>query len=311
MTYPSAMSNRLIPALSLTLVAALAAACAPASEESDQPDRSQSEDLAASTMLSAEAGGTTVRLERTATLEVRDGRGFAVVRGSASRDLDAVFSFVPDDAFGTASLLTKRKFEVLLELGSELNSIASGLPLIVRVTPKNTSKPTVFAHFVLMPELSHFSGASALRFDQDVRPVYLLGEENPLRYRGAISATSALTSVAIDAGANDPAVARIDADTFRFDWTYDALQGALETRIAADAVVASGAHKAKSAELGLGVRGLEATTEDPYDTWPSTCDADVWHCIDDARTAGANDLGHCGDYREVQHCIYADAPSDG
>ncbi len=305
------ISARAFAALSLSVAAALSAlvaGCAPGGDANPTAERSQSTDLAASSMLTAEAGGTTVRLERTATIEVRDGRSYAVVRGSVSRDLDAVFSFVPDDAFGVASLLTKRKFEVLLELGSELNSIASGLPLILRVSPTNAAKPTVFTRFTLMPELSRFSGASALRFDQDVRPVYRKGDENPLRYRGAISATAALDTLAIDAGGAEPLVTRVDGDAFRFDWTYDVLEDALATRISARATLASGTIKAKSAELGVGVRGLEATTADPYDAWPNVCEVGVWDCIAEADAAGEPDLGHCGDYRGVQHCIYADGP---
>src|SRR5262245_8414205 len=57
---------------------------------------------------SAALGDLTVTLDEGSRWEVRDGRRLLVLRGTSNRDLDGVFSFVPDDPFGRAELLRAR-----------------------------------------------------------------------------------------------------------------------------------------------------------------------------------------------------------
>ena len=62
----------------------------------------------------------------------------------------------------------------------------------------------------------------------------------------------------------------------------------------------------KHAGIDLRVVDVQLTTLDPYDTWATSCDPAVYACIA-ATHPQQSELGHCGDYRPVQRCVYADA----
>src|SRR5689334_14395799 len=83
---------------------------------------------AADTELRARIDGLTVWMEPGVTVETRDDRRYWVLHGRASRNLDHVFSFVPDDPFAIATVTGKRTFDVAFDAGHEINTLISGLP---------------------------------------------------------------------------------------------------------------------------------------------------------------------------------------
>ncbi len=285
---------------------ALLSGCAPAATEGGAEEDVEARVEAESSMLLAAAGGVTVRVDPVARFADRDGVRMVVLRASASRDLTGVFSFVPDDAFGQATLLTKRTFEVQLRTDHELNSILSGLPLLVRLDVKNGSTPTVFAQVSLAPAFARFSGSGAVFVEEAVRPVFLR-DEIQLAYRGAVRTSSPATAMAISTTDGVvPTITRTGASSFDLDLRFDGLVQVVDPasdRVRFEATLESGATRTKAAALQVVTSGLQATTLDPYDAWPTaSCDRAVWDCVQ----AGDVDLGHCGSYREVQRCVGLD-----
>lgn len=59
----------------------------------------------------------------------------------------------------------------------------------------------------------------------------------------------------------------------------------------------------KKAGIDIFVSDLAITTDDPYEVWPATCDADVLSCLQGLPT-DQYDLSECGRYRDVQKWIW-------
>ncbi len=107
-------------------------------EAAGPPTAAAAHDNSDSCELRGPAGNMTVWVDRAVQIRLVSGEPHAIVKGRASRNLDSAFSFVPDDAFGEAALVGARRFEVTLRAGHEINSIASGLPLLVTLSaPSN------------------------------------------------------------------------------------------------------------------------------------------------------------------------------
>jgi hypothetical protein len=140
-----------------------------------------------------------------------------------------------------------------------------------------------------------------------VRPVYAVNGGDTLVYRGAADALADQLLVTAPDGA--PTVTRVDADSFRLDWQYPALYQAIDphtTPLTFTADLTGGGTVQKTARLVPRVVGLELTTGDAYEVWPTPgCDPEVFDCYHDA-PAGTTDFGSCGTYREVRRCVYAD-----
>lgn len=292
--------------LSLLLVGA--SACAPG--QGDVIVESSTSDVEASG-LSAQAGSLRVTLQNVARFEQRNGERVLVVTGSANRNLEGVFSFVPDDAFGEASLVTKRKFELVLRDGHEINSLLSGMPILLRVTAATGSTPFVFARIALAPRFARFQGSSALHIDAKIAPVFVRDEVDSLRYRGLVSATSAIDTLSVSTDDDvDPDVSRVDGDTFRFDWPYARFVVTADPHtdpVYFTASMTSGASRSKRAHVDIAVTSLDITTADPYETWPSdaSCEEAIYGCIRGKDQVGDPDLGECGSYRDVSRCVNA------
>jgi hypothetical protein len=312
LTYALDMTTPRLGLWVLAILVSLAAGCSAASVEPAGDDDAIGPDTAEqlddgksdSLELGVRAGVTTLWMRKLAFVDVGpDGQPRVTLRGRTSRDLASVHSWVPDDAFGTADTVSQRKFEVVLDDGHEINSLLSGLPISVAIETKTGSVRSYTARMRLVPRLASFSGSSALHPSTVVSPVFVRNPDNPLRYRGTLRSDKPLTALQVLSDeAGDPLVSAIDAERWRFDWTYDGLS--LAAFPAGDTIRMRGESSTgpleKSAKFELRVLSLAFTTKDPYLAWPEpACKPAVAQCI--AETAG-DDLGACGSYREVARC---------
>jgi len=236
----------------------------------------------------------------------RDGNGMtATLKLRTSRDLVSAFSFVPDDAFGTARLTGPRTVEIDLAGGYELNSILSGLPLFVSLETKTGDVRRFEARVDLASRFFDFRGSSSLFVDAPVRPVLVRGGGDNLRYRGTARAPQATSlSISTDDDA-EPTVSALGAGRFQFDWSYPLFEIVVDSpeadvTFAANVPVNRLVTKRARAKIEVAAVGL--TKLSAYDVWPSpSCAARVKACVAAAGTSP--DLGHCGAYREVAPCL--------
>jgi hypothetical protein len=255
------------------------------------------------------ASGMTLWVDANATVERRNGQLAVVIHGRTSKNIAEVFSWVPDDAFGEALQTSARKFDVVLFGDHEVNTLLSGLPINVDI---NTSVGTIrnyHARITVAPRFARFGGDNGLWIDSGVRPVFMRNAEPTLAYRSRVHAdevVEALTVTTTDH--SDPAVTRVDDTTWSFGWTYPQLAPVLDpTDVIEFTAELPDDTIEKHAGIDLRVVDVQLTTLDPYDTGPTpSCDPAVYACIA-ATHPQQSDLGHCGDYRPVQRCVYADA----
>lgn len=246
--------------------------------------------------LRSRAGNTSVWMDSAGTA-AREGDTWVVrLRGRTSRNLSGALSFVPDDAFAEARVVGPRSFELVVRAGHELNSLLSGLPLLVRLDTSDGGSLT--ARVVLGLRWSSFRGSSAVRVDERVWPVAVRGIDGPT-YRTGVHATG---NTVIVQGAT-AAIAQTGARDFTADLRYADVEQLLTARTRVAFQARSGA--AKSAVLEVFPALLDTTLLDPYDAWPvtETCTPELYTCANDT----SSDLADCGPYRVVQRCLSADA----
>ena len=271
----------------------------------DGVELSEADDLALSTELRARAGTLTVWFKPVLTSRLVDNRVRWVATGRASRDLTAVFSFVPDDAYAQATLTGARTFEVVLDDGSELNTVLSGTRLLVRFDVAGSTE-AVYAGVHFAPRFVNITGSTRLSLTPEVVPVYAQGG---LTYRGRARATSAAAT--LSASTLDDATFRLSRRAVAGQWNVDVSFESLALALSAPGVNAdkveftlneNGTLRSKLAVLTATVSGLELTTADPYDVWfPTRCTTAVRACLN-ALPVGTTDFGDCGSYREVDAC---------
>jgi hypothetical protein len=304
-------------ALLLVLCAsACAAPDAPAEPEDDlapAPATVTSGGKADGPELRVRAGQMTMWIDRIA-VATRDASGqpVAVIEGRTSRNLAGVFSWVPDDAFGTARQRTLRTFEIELRGGHEVNTLLSGLPIFVAFDTTTGAITHYEGMIALAPRFASFEGSSDLFIDAAIDPVWGGTPDDPLRYRGHLSTSAPADQVTADATEDAAPVVTQESDlTWQLDWSYAPLERAAIP--ATDPVhftaERAGTIASKSASVEFHAVQIGLTTADPRDVFPGpTCTDDVRTCV---REAGPNgDLGDCGLYREVQACLFEDPCAD-
>ncbi len=293
-------ANRIVTVLCLALVGACASPLG-AVDDVDDVDDLGLEVTSGVPELRARVDGLTVWMDGTAHAETRDGRRVWVLEGRASKDLKEVFSFVPDDAYGATRVTSARKFEVVLDDASEINTMLSGLPLYVRVTPK-TGEPA-FAGVWMAPRLARVSGSSRLHVQEAIAPVWVAGE---LVYRARVTASApyAALVVATTAAPSDRAAPAIVAEATRqwkLDWVFDRMIHVAGGTVTFTGTSATGTTVSKRAGLDFAVSQLALTRADPYAVWESTCEPAVQACLA-VLPAGELDTEACGTYRQVLLC---------
>jgi hypothetical protein len=248
------------------------------------------------------AGQLTLTLNSTTSLVDENGERVLIVRASTSRRVEYVFSYVPDDAFGEARLIDPTHFELVLRAGHELNSILSGLPLLVQIRTETGTIRDYNARISLAPRLARFTGSSKVYLDAAVDPIYLVDPLNPLHYRATLTTTAnassfSTTVAGAEVVADGPRAAHVD-------FTYDQLATVLGGQLGVTARFANGTTGTKRAGVDVRVVRVGLTTEDPYDTWPSpTCTDETLACLVDLDDPG-RDWSSCGSYRETQVCAF-------
>ncbi|MCP3064825.1 hypothetical protein LXT21_39245 [Myxococcus sp. K38C18041901] len=264
-----------------------------------------SEAEATATRISASEASLELSFETMGTFETRNGVRSLVLKATANRYLQYVFSFVPDDAFGTANIISERRFEVVLPVGHELNSILSGLPLFITVNTF-TGTPTQYtARIEVYPRFFDFRGTSPVWIDEKVDPVYVKDPISSLVYRGRADVLA--DGLLVTGPDGIPQVSRVDADSFKLDWSYAAVEQAMDPTtipLAFNVIQGGQAVSQKTARLVPRVTSLALTTGDAYEVWPTpACELSVYDCIH-SQPAGTLDFGLCGTYRQVSRCQY-------
>lgn len=265
-------------------------------------------DAATATRIYASEGTLDLSFETLGTFEERDGVRALILRGTTNRYLKSVHSFVPDDAFGQASIISERRFEVVLHEGHELNTVLSGLPLFVSIETFTGSPTQYTARVEVSTRFYDFWGSSSIWVDEVVQPFYAVNGTDNIVYRGSVDTLASNLAATAPDGA--PAVAPVDADTYRLDWSYADLHDAIDPhteRITFTATQADSTTVSKSGRLVARVIGLALTSGDPYQVWPTpACDPAVLACVQ-SQPAGTTDFAACGSFRQVQRCVSADA----
>lgn len=294
--------------LGFTCFMALAApACGPTTPPVEPAEDTTGTTTAAATAerIAATEASLNLSFETLGTFETRNGVRALILHATANRYLSNVFTYVPDDAFGEAHIISERRLEVVLPEGYELNSVLSGLPLFVTVDTF-TGTPTHYtARIEVSPRFYDFRGSNSVWVEEAVTPRYVVGGNEPLVYRGSVDA--AATSLSVTAPDGAPTVARVDADTFQIDWRYPALHQAMDphtTPLTFTATLNNGTTVQKTGRLVARVTSLALTTGDAYDVWPTpNCQPAVYDCVQN-KPAGTTDFAACGTYREVSRCMY-------
>jgi hypothetical protein len=253
----------------------------------------------------AELRGLTVSVKPVLTARVVGTQKNWVLEGTTNRDLEGAMSFVPDDAFGVATVTGPRSFEVAIAEGYELNSLLSGLRLLVNLTPTGQTKPTTLG-LDLAPRFTSIRGSSRLSLTSEVRPVFAAGG---LQYRGQVRAVvGSQVSASTPDSATITVSSRSTPGVYGLDFTYDNLALALDSpgvnadQVEVLATEPSGRVRSKLAVLAATVKAIDLTMADPYEVWPPTrCPTAVRTCLD-ATPVGATDFGDCGSFREVSVC---------
>ncbi|MFT3770368.1 MAG: hypothetical protein QM820_33490 [Minicystis sp.] len=294
-------------ALSLVSLVALAA---PACAAPDLPaeETGTADAAATATRIYASEGALDLSFETLGTFEDRDGGRALVIRGTANRYLESVFSFVPDDPFCQANIISERRFEVVCQVGYELNSVLSGLPLFVSINTFTGTPNRYTAKIDVSQRFYDFLGSSAIFIDEVVQPRYVVNGIDNISYVGSVDALANTMTVTAPDGA--PAVTRVDADTFRLDWSYSSLHAAIDPHtdyLTFTAGLTSGTTAKKTTRLVARVVGLALTSGDAYEVWPTPdCEPAVYSCYH-GQPAGTTDFSACGTYRQVQRCVYTSA----
>ena len=264
-------------------------------------DEASSDDKAdAPAELRARVDGMTVWMDPIAVIGNDNGTALYVIEGRTSRNLASVQSWVPDDAFGSAEIVSPRKFRLTLRNGHEHNTMLSGLPLFVTLRP--TTGATAQAAVWLAPRVTSVAGSSSIYLGTGAAPVWVDGD---VVYRGSASLYNGYSGLAVrtSAGAG-PMVTPGAAGKAQLDWRFDAL-GPVIAAWGAPPITATATKGAttatKSARIEVRVAKLGLTLGNADTTWPRVCTDAVMACLQ-GLGATATDAGACGTFRQVSAC---------
>jgi hypothetical protein len=250
----------------------------------------------ADTELRVRAGDTTLWVTR----EVARRGDLYVLRGRTSRNITDGMGFVFDDPYGDFAQRSARTFEVTWPV-STIRSLADGVNQFVRIgfVPSASRPDSLAARVVVRPRLGGFAGSSKIYLTAELTPV-VVGGMVVYRMKGKTTVVNA--RVRATAGG----VAIIDLrrlDDTRFE--IDVAPEALGQPIVVEAFVADPAGDrwvTKTAALGLSIKRLGFTVEDPYEQWPRPeCTSATRTCLT-GLPDGALDLAACGEAIVVNAC---------
>lgn len=258
---------------------------------------------------SATVQGFTLTMNAHAIVGVAGGQQTVTIKGTASRTITSVFSYVPDDAFGEAVLTGARTFEIRLDEAHEINTLLSGAPILVSIDTLSGAVQHFDAAVTLGARFARFEGTTRIVVDPIIRPIYANDPVDPLRYRGRFTTTSDHSAPEVFApDAGDPVVTQRAPRETTFDWqfapfslAYDPPTDPMTFRAAFTNALPL--ISTKHAGIDLKVVQLGLTTEDAYEAFPPpACTEPVASCM--LADPDAEDFAACGDYREVRACTH-------
>lgn len=244
-------------------------------------------------------GGLELRVNPDAWVRPGPGGPEVVARVRTNRDLDRLFTFVPDDGFGFADLRGPRRFEVGGGAGSELATLFSGAPLLIDIDTVSGQPTDVTGWVTFQPVVRATVSSADLRV-RGARPVRLRNAAVPVRYRVEIEANRPFTTVELTApaGAAPELTAR---STTR--WTLDADHATWVWMASGATTLTFDGVETVALQVGARVKGAGLTDEDPYVTVYPDCAPATLVCLD--AVVGV-DTSVCGPAFEVGRCYGAD-----
>ncbi len=255
----------------------------------------------------------TVWFDPTVVRETRRGKEAWVLHGRTSKNLTDVHTWIFDDAFGTAKVLSPRTFEVVVSGGQEINSMLSGLRLFVAFDAAG-EKQSITAAVTLAATFSSPESPSRLWVNETVRPIWVDG----LRYRGRVRGDDLAKITATTADGTRLAVNRRagSTTTWDVDMSFSRLHAAAAGpggEVLFEAESLTGRAYAKRATLSVVVADLGLTRLPAEDVWGADglCDPGVQVCLH-GLSLTEKDTESCGNYRDVTPCnIRAALPTLG
>lgn len=256
--------------------------------------------------LEARLEGIGLRVSPIVQLERRDGAVVWRVEGRASVELSAVASWVPDDAYGRAELTGPRSFSITFRDASEQNTMASGLPLFLSVTPRQGAPAEAAIWF--RPRVERAVGSGRIFPHATIQPVWVAEESEgelhgAVEYRGKVTTPSDWSLESGESGDSAPRLTSLGGGKWRLGWSFDALAATLRSqpprfslRARRGEVVVT-----RMAELEIRAVRLAITRADPRQVWPSDCEPAVRACLA-ALPTPLSDTEPCGTYRQVLAC---------
>lgn len=310
---PSASIRSLVAFLALALGGASVACGTSAPAEHGETDDelrvgppSARADADAEGRASVRAGVLTLSFEGPLAKEVVDGEPALTLRGKASRNLSSLLSFVPDDAFGKATLTGRRTFEIRLQGGHEINTILSGMPLRLAVQTTSGAAKVYEAALYLG---GHFESSSTpLRVDGSIDAVWSGVATDPLRYRTRVVAARTPASLSVVGVGGAATTLQRSPRVFDVDFGFDQLPLVAPAAATFTAAFANAAPLTATATMDLRLRAVALTTGELDTAFPEKCEATVRRCL--ARKGAETDLGECGSYRAVERCKDEPPPPD-
>ncbi len=306
---------RLLSIVALSSVVGLLAGCAAEVPENGEGDVESSEEAVTAgppTVLEStdaketrlRAGGLSVWVETVAKTKRVGSDAFVTVRFRTSRSLESAMSWVPEDGFGDARLVSPRVVEVDLRNGHEVNSILSGMPLFVHLRAQTGAVKDYDVRLDLGARLSRFSGSSRVYVDAPITPVYYADGPTKVRYRGIVRSPGSTAMGTKVGGQHANLLFPLGGGKFRFDYDYTRFSGGLGVEGAASFTAThQGNPYTKTSSIDVVVTRAGLTKEGAEQVWPTlVCAAAVKACIE-AQPASTKDFGPCGSYREVQRCM--------
>ncbi|MGV3621545.1 MAG: hypothetical protein ACO1OB_12045 [Archangium sp.] len=287
---------RTVVALSLALLS-----CGPnlaSSEEGGDQLYEGGNELA--TELKANVPSLTVWVKPALVPEIRDGRQVYVLRGRTSQNLDSVNSYVFDDAFGNAAVLSPRTFEVIFDSQSELNSIAAGLRMFLAFHPQSASVEPATASLTFAPTFTSPTGTTSLSVRPDVLAI-AVGDQ--LTYRAIVKTSNGAPLTATSFDGESLPVAQRNATEWNVDMKFEQLRNASDevNEPVTFVTTTSTGPKTKKVTLGVSVKTLELQRGDAYENWPPLqCTPAVQSCLDGLTS---NDAERCGGWYPVTRCV--------
>lgn len=260
--------------------------------------------------------GVEIVVDRQLTLQPRDGVWKWVLRGTCSYPLQQVFSFVADDAFGSAQLTSPTTFEVVFDDRGAIVSLVAGLRLYLDfelANPTASLPRRLNASLTFAPGIDVTAGHSKLRVGGASKPI-ALGYDLALRARATVTAGNPGEFFVPQADLNgdgnpDVTLRERPGDQSAVSVDLSAESWRLAT-VAGGAPIQLGYRRTTGANWFIYFRPTAmvasfavAVTDDPYAQWPSdwTCQAEVQACLD-ALGEGTIDTEACGLYYPVRRC---------